>query len=276
MLSLTSRTTTTNAINNLNRTNSQLQRTLQRISGGKRITKAADDASRSAMADRMEGKTMALRAAERSANQGVSIAQIAEGATGSVASILKRMRELAVQSASDTLNDSERLYVDAERIQLVDEIDRIAGDTLYGKIELTSGSITSIAVQVGAGASGYDSIDMDLGDLTSATLGVDSLDLSSSGSAGTALGDIDAALRLTNNYRSAYGAATNRLEAAASFVRTEIQSVAAATSRIVDTDMAFEASEMARLQINQAASIAVLGQANRIDRSTAESILAVL
>ncbi len=256
-----------NAVGNLNSTTSGLSGTLSRISSGSRITKAADDAAGLAVAENLSAISQSARAAKRNIGDGVSVVQIAEGATEEVGNILKRMRELAVQSSSETLNDDERTFIQDEFIQLSDEVDRIANVTEFNGTMLTDGSNTTLDVQVGVNDTANDRIAITTGDLSAATLGVDSgsVDLSDAANAQAAITDIDSAIADVNQYRSDYGAVQNRLESAARNLETYTQNVAAAESTIRDADFAFEAAEMSKFQIMQQAGVAALGQANQIN-----------
>jgi flagellin len=260
-------------VRQLNLTSRALDSTLERISSGRRINRSADDAALSAVADNLAGRSRALQVANRNANQGVSLAQIADGATGSVTDVLKRLRELAVQASSETLNDDERAYVHSEHLQLVGEIDRVAQNTNYAEKPLANGTLASIDIQVGAGNTANDRITIQLGDLRTVTLGVDGMDMSSVTGAQGALATIDDAIGTTLGYRSQYGASSNRLEHAASYLETEFVATTSAQERIVDADFAYEASEMARLQLAQQAGLAALGQAAQMDRTMMAGLL---
>ncbi len=253
-------------------TSRAMSRSMNRLSSGRQDT-AATDPARSAIADELRGNGIALRAARRNTLQGMAMVQVAEGATSSVSDILKRVRELAVQASSETLTDDERGYIDTERTALVDEIDRIASDTLYGENSLTDGTTATRDIQVGIGNSADDTISVTLGDLRSATLGVDSLDLSTSGTAATALGLVDSALDTTNSYRSAYGAVTNRLASAARYLETSNVATEAARSRIEDVDIAAEAANLARLKVVQKSATVALAQTARLERRSAVQLL---
>ena len=156
----------------------------------------------------MEAEQMSLRQAQRNTNDGISVIQTAEGATNEVADMLKRMRELAVQSSSETLANSERAYIDDEFKQLTAEVDRISQVTEFNGIDLADGSNGSIAVQVGIHNSTDDRISITMGDLRASTLGVDNsnMSLANTASAQAAITKLDTALDKVNSYRSDYGA----------------------------------------------------------------------
>jgi len=263
-----------NATTRLNRSNRGLSSTLGRISSGLRINSAADDAAGLGVAENLSAASRSVRVAQRNTNDGISVVQTAEGATNEVSNILKRMRELSVQSASETLDDGERAYIQDEFVQLSEEVDRIASVTEFNGVALTDGTNATIAVQVGINNTANDSVDITLGDLSAATLGVDTgaIDLSSSTGAGTAIGAIDTALDTLNGYRSDLGATQNRLESSLSNLENYDQSLSAAESQIRDADFAKEASEMAKYQVMQQAGVAALAQAKSINMQAAQLI----
>ena len=267
-----------NALNNLNRTNGNLSDTFGRISSGLRINKAADDAAGLAVAENLDAGVRSLGMAKRNTNDGIAVVQVAEGATNEVAEILKRMRELAVQSSSETLESTERDYVQTEYTQLKDEIDRIATVTEFNGIGLTRGTAShssvegkqNVDVQVGMYNTTDDRIDISLGDLTTVSglgmTGANSVSMSTAASAQQAITIIDNALDTVNTYRSTYGAVQNRLDSAVRSLDTYSENLKAAESQIRDADFAHEAAEMSKQQIMQQAGTAILGQANQINQ----------
>ena len=178
-----------NALNNLNRTNRSLSGTFSHISSGLRINRAGDDAAGLGVAENLDAAHRSLEVAKRNTNDGIAVIQTAEGATSEVGNILKRMRELAVQSASETLHDDERTYIQDEYTELAGEVDRIASVTNFNGVALGDGSTATLDVQVGINDTANDRIQISMGDLRSATLGVDTgtLDLSTAATAQTAL-----------------------------------------------------------------------------------------
>lgn len=254
----------------LENTTRKLQSTFNRISSGLRITRAGDDAAGLAVAENLDATSRSLRQAARNTNDGISVIQTAEGATNEVANIIKRMRELAVQSASDTLGNSERAYIDDEYQQLTSEIDRIANITNFNGVQLTDGS-ANVDVQVGAQNSGNDLITIIVGDLRSTTLGLPA-DLLTSANARTALDDLDTAMGTVNSYRSNFGAVQNRLESTLRNLTTYTENLTAAESRIRDADFAYESSEMTKYQTMQQAGTAILGQANQLTQASLQLI----
>jgi flagellin len=261
-------TASMNAITNLNRTTRDLSGTYGRISSGMRIARAADDAAGLGVAESLESQSVSGRQAMRNTNDGISIIQTAEGATDEVSDILVRMRELAVQSSSETLADDERAYIQTEFEQLSDEIDRIAAATTFNGVALAAGTNTTLDVQVGINNSADDRIAIVLGDLTASTLGVDtgSVDLSSVTGAQAAIDVFDTALDSVSNIRSNLGAVQNRLDSALSNMETYVENLEGAESQIRDADFAFETAELAKQQILQQAGVSVLAQAKNMNQ----------
>jgi len=258
-----------NAYNNLSKSTAAMQKTFSRISSGLRITSASDDAAGLAVSENLDAEGRSVEVAKRNVNDGIGVVQVAEGATGEVGNIIKRMRELAVQASSETLGDDERAYVNDEFSELSAEVGRIAKTTTFNGVALTDGADTTLDVQVGINGTTDDRLTISLGDLSTSTLGIDtgSIDLSTAAGAQGALADLDDALDTVNGYRSSYGAMQNRLEASLSSLSSYGENVASAKSRILDADFAKESAEMSKLQVMQQAGIAVLGQANGITGS---------
>jgi flagellin len=260
--------TAMDAVGHLNRTNRGLTQTFARISSGMRINRAADDSAGLAMAENLQSEFMSLNQSVRNTNDGISVLQTAEGATNEVSDILKRMRELAVQSSSETLHNTERGYIQDEFNQLTSEIDRIAQVTEFNGIALGNNANTKLDVQVGIYNTANDRIAIGLGDLRSSTLGVDiaNVNLSNVASAQSALESLDTALNTMNQYRSDYGAVQNRLDSALNNLEIYRENIAASESRIRDADYAFETAEMNKYNIMQQAGVAILSQANGINQ----------
>ena len=274
-LTVNTNLTSMNSLSNLNQTNNNLSRSLGRISSGMRINSARDDAAGLGVAENLDAAQGSLKMAMRNANDGIAVVQTAEGAANEVANIIKRMRELAVQSSSDTLENTERAYINDEFTALSTEVDRIANVTEFNGLALADGTNATLNVQVGINnVAANDRIAITLGDLTAATLGVDtgSIDLSTAAGAQGALAGLDTALDSVNQYRSTFGATQNRLESAFRSLDNYNQNLAAAESQIRDTDFAAESAEMAKQQIMQQAGVAVLAQAKNINAQAAQLI----
>ena len=261
-------TASNNAINNLNRNTRALSSSFRKISSGLRISKASDDAAGMAVAENLEAASRSAKVAMRNTNDGISIISTAEGASNEVGNILKRMRELAVQSSSETLDDGERAYIQDEFTELSEEVDRISAVTEFNGLQLADGTDTQLDVQVGVNNTADDRITISLGDLTASTLGVDtgSVDLSTSTAAQTAIDTIDIAIDSVSAYRSKFGAVENRLNSALNNLETYTENLLSAESQIRDADFAYETAEMSKNQIMQQASTSVLAQAKTVSQ----------
>jgi len=257
------------AAGQLGKTQLHLSRTLERISSGYRINRAADDAAGLGVATALETDTISQQQGIRNANDGISIIQTAESATNEVTDILQRMRSLAVQSASETLANEERSYISDEFIQLQSEIARIAAVTEFNGVELNNGTVTSLDVQVGIHNNTQSRIAITLGDLTTSGLGVGqtAIDVLSVTGARNSLDVIDTALTSVNRSRSLLGAAQNRLDSAINNAMIYTEALSAAESQIRDADFAVETSELTKLQILQQSGVAALAQAKNVNQS---------
>ena len=219
------------------------------------------------MAENLHADSASAIVAARNTNDGISLIAVAEGASAQVGSLLTRARELAIQSASEVLESTERSYIQDEFVSLTAEIDRIAAVTEFNGKLLTDGTVTSVAVQVGINATSNDQIGVTLGDLTTATLGLGASALDTSTNALTAITAIDAAINTVSGYRSDYGAAENRLGSALDNLGTFEVATTEAESRIRDADFGYETSRLAQNQILQQAGVSILAQANQINQS---------
>ncbi len=248
----------------LSRSTRELERTMGRISSGLRINRAGDDAAGLAVAEGLSARSGSLAVARRNTSDGISFTETADGATGEVSNIVKRMRELAVQASSETLSDTERGYLNDEYEELAAEIERVASSTEFNGVVLTDGSTTQLSVQVGIDNTANDRITMTMGDVRTTVLGIDTatVDLSTATGAQAAIDTFDTALDTIAGYRGDYGAAQNRLESALSYSETYETNLRAAESTIRDADFAFETAQMAKQQIIQQAGVSVLAQAN--------------
>jgi flagellin len=255
------------AANTLNNTQGALSSTLARVSSGMRITKAADDAAGAAVAQNLSTTARSGRQAIRNSNDGISVIQTAEAATKEVLSILDRVRELAVQSSSDTLADDERAYIQTEKNALINEVDRIAEANEFNGISLSNGSNASLTVQVGVDGTSTSQIDISLGDLGKSALSVQALVLSTAAGARSAISTVDSAIDSVNSMRATYGATQNRLESAIGNMSSYVEALSSASSQIQDADYAHETAEMTRLQVMQQAGVAALGQARGMNQS---------
>ena len=253
---------------NLSSTQSMLDSSMARLSSGYRITSAGDDAAGLGVSTQLEAQIASYNQAVRNANDGVSVVQTTEAALDNTANILTRLRELAMESASDGVGDSDRGYINTEATQLQDEMDRVAQTTNFNGTNLLNGSATTLDFHVGVNATSYDIISFTTLDATVSTLfgtnsAQTSIDLSTKDGAVSALSVIDGALAEVSNQRSILGATGNRLQDAISTIQAFTEQLSAADSRIKDVDVAEETSQLARASILQQAGVSVLAQANQ-------------
>ena len=249
---------------NLEKTSAESNRSLARLSSGQRIVNASDDAAGLAIGNNLEAEVRGLKQAGRNANDGISFVQTAEGGLNEVSNILIRLRELGVQAASDTIGDNERQLIDREYQTLKSEIDRIAQVTNYNGRSLLNGSGGDLSFQVGAKGGEANTINFEAGatDATLGSLGISGAAVQDKSDAVDSLEAIDEALSKVNIHRANLGALQNRLHSASNNIGMHVENMSDAKSRIMDTDIAEEASKLARSSILQSAGIAVLAQAN--------------
>ncbi len=260
-----------NAQRNLAGTTTRLQRSLERLSSGLRITRAADDAAGLAISENFRAEIRSLGQAQRNALDGVSMLQIAEGALNETSTLLIRMRELAIQSANGTLGSSERASLNDEFQQLVAEIDRVAAVTNFNGTFMLQSAI-SITFQVGSEAGSANQITVSGRVATASAIGVSGLAITSASGALSALAALDSAINQVATIRAAFGTAQSRLESTIRSLAVAIENISAAESRIRDVDVAMETAELTRNQVLQQAGVAVLAQAN-LSASVALSLL---
>jgi flagellin len=261
-LRINTNTASLNAQRNLMRTTEALQRSMERLSSGLRITRSSDDAAGLAISERFRAEVRSLQQAQRNANDGISLLQIAEGALNETSGLLIRMRELAIQSANGTLGAGERATLDNEFQDLIAEIDRIAAVTEFNGTLLLDGSAPTVTFQVGANNSANDQISVTGVDATATGLGVNALDVTSVANAQGALATLDTAIDSVSALRAGFGTAQNRLESTIRSLAVAVENTSAAESRIRDVDVASETAILTRNQVLQQAGIAVLAQAN--------------
>jgi flagellin len=255
------------AAGQLSRTNKGLSSSLGKISSGVRINSASTDAAGLGVATNLESQVISTRQAMRNTNDGISIIQTAESASNEVTDILQRMRELAVQSSSETLADTERSFISDEFNQLRSEVGRIASVTEFNGIALTDGNTTQVSVQVGIQNNSSSRISIQLGDLTTTGLGVTTMAMDSVTNAQAAISTIDTALTSVNSFRSQFGAVQNRLDSSLNNSQIYVEALSSASSQIMDTDFATETSNLTKLQIMQQAGVASLAQAKNVNQS---------
>jgi flagellin len=270
-----------NAQRNLSSSQGALSQSIQRLSSGLRVNSAKDDAAGLAIANRMDAQARGMTVAIRNANDGISMAQVAEGALGKVGDMLQRMRELAVQSANATNQESDRTNLNSEFTQLQAEITRTVDGTKFNNLSVFgTAAATGFKFQVGAGTSATEDVITVTGkNLTDAASEVEKtlaaaikIDGTSATNATAAITQIDLALTEVNTERANWGAAQNRFDAVIANLQVGVENMQAAKSRIMDADFARETASLTRAQILQQAGTAMLAQAN----AAPQGVLALL
>lgn len=264
-LSIRTNIASLNAQRNLGNAQGAAEGAMARLSSGMRITKAGDDAAGLAISSKMQAVIKSANQAARNANDGLSLIQTAEQAMNSVTNVLTRLRELATQSANDTLGTTERSDIATEATELTSELDRVAGGTNFNGKKLLDGTAATLTFQVGSDADADSQISIDLSTVKtdSTSLGVNGLQFDSATNSQTSMTAIDAALDSLGTFRAQLGATGNRLQAAVENIQTYAESLSAANSRIRDVDVAEESANLAKANVLQQAGISVLAQANQ-------------
>ena len=266
-----------NAQRSLNSSQMSLATSMQRLSSGLRVNSAKDDAAGLAIAERMNAQVRGMNAAVRNANDGISLAQTAEGSLGKVADALQRMRELSVQSANATNSNSDKDSLDKEFGELAKEIQRILNATTFNGKHVLGLEAGAMQFQVGANTTASDTIDVTTVDMTTdpGITVVAGTDNTGSGRAvidasaplatiHTVMDNIDAALNNVNAQRATLGASQSRFDSVISNLQVSVENQTAARSRIMDADFAAETANLSRTQILQQAGTAMVAQANQM------------
>ncbi len=265
MISLQTNVASLGAQRHVSKNASAVQGSLEKLSSGLRINSAKDDAAGLGITERLKAQVRGLQQASRNANNGLSVVQTAEGAMGEISETLIRMRELTVQAASDSITDTERGYINTEFQELSKEIDRITKAVKYnGNVLLAGDFVTNgLDFQVGFEDGADFRITVNISDVTTTGLGFAGAEaVDTKVNAQTTMGTLDTALDSLNSARASLGAKANRLTTAASAVDVTRENLSAATSRIRDTDVAFETSKFSRSQVLMQAGVSMLAQAN--------------
>ncbi len=239
--------------------NEALQSAMERLSTGKRINSAKDDAAGLAISSSMTSQIRGMSQAIRNANDGISLAQTADGALGEVTNMLQRIRELSVQSASGTYSADDRANLQSEVTQLGAQIDSIISDTKFNGVAVFGSSDVSVDVQTGYGSTDKTTLTVTGIDVSAAS----GSDISSASGATTALGDVDNALKAIATTRASLGAGQSRLESVVNNLSNQVVNLSDARSRIEDADFSAESTNLAKAQILNQASTAMLAQANQ-------------
>ena len=256
-----------NAQKNLVGTQRDMSRSLARLSSGMRINQAADDAAGLAISENLRGQIRGLRQANRNANDGISLVQVAEGGLNEVSNMIIRLRELAVQASSDTIGDTERKFLDVEYQQLKSEIQRVTEVTKFNGRDLLNGTGGVIDIQVGTNNDPFKdriSFNASAANASLESLGLTAESLAEKEMAQTSMDVLDRALVSVNAIRANFGAMQNRLQSTSANIMVSDENLSAANSRIRDADIAAESAELTRNNILMQAGVSVLGQANNM------------
>jgi flagellin len=241
----------------------QVDRALGQLASGSRIVRAGDDAAGFAISESLRGQIGGTKQAKFNTEAASSLVQTAEGGLNEQNNILIRLRELAVYSASDTIGDEEREFLDNEFQQLVEEFDRIAKSTRYGNKQLLTGSGEEFEFQVGAFRGDENIVRFELdSDTTASDVGISGLGVADQDDALSTLEDLDGALLKVAGTRAKFGAMQSRLQHATDVLGVQAENLESARSHIVDVDMAEAVTKLAQAQIAQQAGISVVAQAN--------------
>ena len=261
-----------------------MEQAMERLSSGKRINSAMDDAAGLTIAHSLDSKITSLNQAVRNGNDAIALINLAEGALDEISSMLTRMKEIATQALNGTYTTDDLANLNLEYAQLSDEIDRISNNTYFNGVAVVGGTAT-VSFQVGDTSTDVvtvtfrdmsdDGIGTDTdnsGVIDNAEVAISATSISSTTNAGTALGVLDNAITMVDNYRATLGAKANRMEHAVNNLMSRVEHQSAARSRIQDADYAVESANLARAQVLQQAGTAMLAQAN----ASSQNILSLL
>lgn len=252
-----------NANRNLSNTQNDLSKSLEKLSSGLRINRAADDAAGLAISEGLGSQVSGLKVAARNAQDGISVIQVAEGALTEVQSIVQRVRDLAVQAGNDSNNATSRTAIQTEVTALTDELTRISASTNFNGINLLDNT-NALTFQVGAGGdTAANQIAVNMTDVSAVATAVGALNFDSAANAALAIDALDEQITNISSARSSLGAAQNRFESTINSLNVSAENLAAAQSRIRDTDMATEMVAYTRASVLSQAGTAMLAQANQ-------------
>lgn len=266
-LVITTNVASLNAQKNLVGTTRAMDQSLARLSSGFRINQAADDAAGLAISENLRGQIRGLGQANRNANDGISLVQVAEGGLNEISNMLIRLRELGVQASSDTIGDTERKFLDVEYQQLKSEIQRVSEVTRFNGYDLLNGTGGIMDIQVGVYNDPFKdriSFNTSAANSTLEALGVMAEAVGTKEQAQNSLDTVDNAMVSVNAMRANFGAMQNRLQSTINNLLIANENLSAANSRIRDTDIAAESAELTRNTILKQAGISVLSQANQV------------
>ncbi len=269
-LNITTNIASINAQKTMATSQRSLEKSFAQLSSGSRITKASDDAAGLSISENLKSTIRGYYQAQRNANDGISMIQVAEGGLAETSNILTRLRELGVQAASDTVGDTERGFINQEVQQLKSEVQRIAESTRYNGTNLLDGSGEEFSFQIDIGNDEFRdriSFDASAQEVTLGALDISNFDYAEKDGARDALSVLEDAQTSVNGHRATLGALQNRLISTSENLNNAIENFSAANSRIRDTDVAQSSADLAKGQVLNAASISVLAQANQMPQS---------
>lgn len=253
---------------NLRVTDQKAGESYEKLASGKRITKSADDAAGLGIAKKMEAEVRGYRMAQRNANAGISMVQVAEGGLNETGNIMTRMRELSIQAASDTVGEKERGYLNLEYEQLLQEVDRISKTTSFSGKPLLTGESENGVMEFHVGAYGTDDnkigFDASATDARVESLGIAGTNISSKEDASNNLSLLDDAIDKVAGFRANFGSIQSRLQTTVSNLDTAVVNTEAARSRIEDVDVAEESAKLAANNVMKQAGVSTLSQANNL------------
>ncbi|MCC2307276.1 flagellin N-terminal helical domain-containing protein [Cellulomonas chengniuliangii] len=263
-LSINQNIAAVNSYRNLSNTQNDLSKSLEKLSSGFRINRAADDAAGLAISEGLRSQVGGLKVAARNAQDGISVVQTAEGALTEVHAILQRVRDLAVQGANDSNNDKARENIETEITSLGAELNRISEATNFNGTKLLNGDNASLKFQVGADGDQNSMIEVTLADVAATVENIGDLKVTDHDTAQASIVSVDAAIQAISTNRAELGALQNRFEHTIKNINVSVENLSASESRIRDTDMASEMVSFTRAQILSQAGTAMLAQANQI------------
>ena len=271
-LSINTNIASIDAQRNLSGSQMSLATSMQRLSTGLRINSAKDDAAGLSIAERMNSQVRGMNVAIRNSNDGISLAQTADGALAQVGNSLQRMRELAVQARNSTNSSSDKNSLNKEFGQLQAEITRVLGGTAFNGKKILGADATTLNFQVGANTTADDTVSIKTTNMatsdttmTAVTASSAAIDASAtSGAIGTVIDNIDKAINDVNDTRATFGATQSRFDSIISNLQVGVENQSAARSRIMDADFASETANMSRSQVLQQAGTAMVAQANQL------------
>jgi flagellin len=260
------------ATTQLGSTQNNLTQSLERISSGLRINRAADDAAGLSVASRMTSDNTSLTQAMRNINDGISLIQTAEGGLNEIYNILVRMRELSVQASNETYGSDDTVQMNTEYVQLASEINRISDTSNFNRVNLLNSTGSTLSLQIGIQTSANHVLDLQLSNFAATGVALGMKTIISKGitllkNATAAIAGLDTAINTLNKRRASLGSLQNRLENSLNEAANYSENLAAAASQILDVDYASESANMTRYQIQQQAGVAALGQAKAIPQS---------